>query len=205
MKRKGSEFVNIIEVAYSWNKELENRTDTQFIVIHHAKAKTCSVQDIDAWHKNNGWAGIGYHFFLRKDGIIYRGRPQHTQGAHAKGYNHNSIGICLEGDFSVEEPTQAQEASLIELARYLISIYPKVRVVRHKDLNDTECPGANFPNRILLEAMNPPTETVEHWAEESFNYLNGKGIEVKERRFDNASTRGECIVLMARLHKALKG
>ena len=195
--------MNIIEVAYSWNDELEKREDTQFIVIHHAQAKTCTAHEIHSWHKNNGWIGIGYHYFLRKDGTIYRGRPQHTQGAHAKGYNHNSIGICLEGDFSTEEPTQAQETSLIELARYLQSLYPKARIVRHKDLNDTECPGANFPNRILLEAMNPPTEKAEHWAEEYFKYLNDNGIEIKERRFDDNVTRGELLAVAARIHKKL--
>jgi len=197
--------MNIIEVAYNWTQKLEKRESTHFIVVHHAQAKTCTVQDIDQWHKNNGWSGIGYAFLIKKDGTIYRGRPEWAQGAHCKGYNHNSIGICLEGDFTTENPTSLQLASLVELSRYLISLYPNARIVRHKDLNDTECPGQNLPNSVLIDAMNPPQKIETHWAEEYFNYLNEHGVEVKEQRFEDNLSRGECFALMTRLYKALKG
>ena len=84
---------------------LSKRTKTDMIVIHH----TGSVKDMDAsasqihsWHKNQGWSGIGYHFVIRKDGSVERGRPIWAVGAHAgeNGMNSHSIGIHLSGDFN---------------------------------------------------------------------------------------------------------
>ena len=67
------------------------------LFLHHAESKSCTADDIHRWHLANGWAGIGYHFFVRKDGSIYRGRPENDIGSHAKGSNSDSIGICFEG------------------------------------------------------------------------------------------------------------
>ena len=55
---------------------LQNRETTDAIVIHHVgnTNRDVSAAEIDRWHKNNGWAGIGYHFVIRKDGTIERGR-----------------------------------------------------------------------------------------------------------------------------------
>lgn len=64
-------------------------------------------------------SGIGYHFLVRKDGTIYQGRPEDTIGAHAKGANHDSIGICAEGDFMKEEMNPLQLNALIDLVSYI--------------------------------------------------------------------------------------
>ena len=68
---------------------LQNRKTTDAIVIHHVGGtkRDVSAEVIDGWHKNNGWAGIGYHFVIRKDGTIERGRPMDILGAHC--YDHN--------------------------------------------------------------------------------------------------------------------
>ena len=66
-----------------------------------------------------GWSGIGYHFLVRKDGTIYQGRPEDTIGAHAKGANHDSIGIDAEGDFMKEEMNPLQLNALIDLVSYI--------------------------------------------------------------------------------------
>lgn len=50
----------------------------------------------------NGWAGIGYHFVIRKDGTIERGRPLSVVGAHAQGDNLHTIGICMARNFEKE-------------------------------------------------------------------------------------------------------
>ena len=124
----------------------------------HAQAKTCSVEDIHQWHLKKGWSGIGYHFLVRKDGTIYQGRPEDTIGAHAKGANHDSIGICAEGDFMKEEMNPLQLNALIDLVSYIKNKYHLSSIKRHKDVASTDCPGTHFPfstiissNHIVLE------------------------------------------------------
>ena len=61
------------------------------IILHHAEASSCTVYDIHNWHIKNGWTGIGYHYFIRKDGNIYKGRPENAIGAHCINNNSSSI------------------------------------------------------------------------------------------------------------------
>lgn len=192
--------MNIIEASYKWNGELKKRQETKYIIVHHAAHPNCSVQDIHQWHIEKGWAGIGYHFFTRKDGNIYRGRPIDTVGAHTLGQNEISIGVCLEGNLDIEDMPTAQADALVELLIYLQRSYPGAKVAKHKDFNDTSCPGRNFQNSLLSRA----TEQ-KHWAEEYYTYLNENGVEIKEKRFDDKISRGESFALLARLLKTLKG
>ena len=62
--------MKINEVDYKWNGSLTKRAATTRIILHHAAAKTCTAQQIHSWHLANGWVGIGYHFFVRKDGSV---------------------------------------------------------------------------------------------------------------------------------------
>ncbi len=91
--------MNIIETNWNWRGDLINRPRTDYIALHHAQAVRCSAADVDLWHKERGWSGIGYHFLVRKDGRIYRGRPLNKMGAHVSGMNNCSIGICAEGSY----------------------------------------------------------------------------------------------------------
>ena len=112
----------------------------------HHRAGNGDVESIHSTHlKNNGWAGIGYHFYVRKDGSIYRGRTIDTVGAHCEDYNWLSVGICFEGDFETEKMSGAQIKAGQELVSYLKRQYPSAEVKRHKDFNSTACPGKNFP------------------------------------------------------------
>lgn len=156
--REGGERMRIIEQDYNWKGTMTPRTKTNFIVVHHAAAKTCTPADIHLWHLGNGWAGIGYHYIVRKNGEVYRGRPEAVVGAQVQGYNDQSIGICFEGDFEKEEVPDSQQKAGIELLQFLIGKYPKAKIVRHKDLMSTSCPGKNFPDRIILEGMKPVAE-----------------------------------------------
>lgn len=137
--------MRIIEEKYTWNGSFEVRARTDYIVQHHAVASICTAQDVHTWHLANGWAGIGYHFFVRKDGAIYRGRPLDAVGAHVYGYNRESIGICAEGDFEQEQMSAVQLQSLIKLVDFLRGVYPAAKVLGHSDLAATDCPGKNFP------------------------------------------------------------
>lgn len=127
-------------------RSLSKRSKTTAIVLHHAAASKCSVHDVHSWHLANGWAGIGYHFFVRKDGSVWQGRPLDKTGAHANGANSYSIGICFEGDFTRETMPAVQLATGKELVSYVKSKYPSItRVLRHKEVCATTCPGDKFP------------------------------------------------------------
>ena len=95
-------------------------------------------------HIQNGWVGIGYHFYIRSDGTIYRGRPEEAIGAHAKKNNNDSIGIALEGDFDKTSPAEAQMESLVKLSVDMIIKYNLTNIVGHRDVYDTLCPGENL-------------------------------------------------------------
>lgn len=136
--------VNIIETNLSF-KSMSNRSRTTRIILHHAAAKSCTAEQIHQWHLNNGWSGAGYHFLVRKDGNIYRLRPENKVGAHASGSNSDSLGVCFEGDFMSETMGETQRKAGAELVSYLKSKYGISKVQRHKDVCSTDCPGVNFP------------------------------------------------------------
>lgn len=137
--------MQINEVAYKWAGQLTRRTATRRIILHHAAAVTCTPQQVHQWHLANGWTGIGYHFFVRKDGTVYRGRPEDTVGAHAGNNNYDSLGVCFEGSFDRETMPDAQLRAGQELVAYLKQKYGISAVQRHSDVNATGCPGAISP------------------------------------------------------------
>ena len=140
--------MKVIESGLRFASNLTKRTRTTAVILHHAEASNCTVYDVHRWHLANDWAGIGYHYFVRKDGRIYRGRPENTVGAHAgskSGYNAKSIGICFEGAYDREVMPAAQLAAGKALIRDIMSRYGKLDLLRHKDVCDTDCPGEKFP------------------------------------------------------------
>lgn len=148
--------MQVIEVVHQWAGRLTPRSVTRRIVVHHA----ASAGDVDAatvhqWHLANGWAGIGYHFLVRMNGSIERGRPENVVGAHAKGANGDSIGICLAGNIDKTPPTAPQMASLLALIRELFTCYGQLTVIRHMDVNPTTCPGRYFPWSQLQAELAP--------------------------------------------------
>ena len=135
----------------------------EYIVIHHtASTAKETVEQIHNFHiNNNGWAGIGYHFYIRKDGTIYRGRPEKYVGAHCENYNSVSLGICLEGNFEIEKPTEKQIQSVTDLVKYLRKKYGNFKLVGHKDLNATACPGQYLYSQLLSIDANANEEYVK--------------------------------------------
>lgn len=129
---------------------LTEREETAMIVVHHVGEITrdVSAEEIHGWHLNNGWAGIGYHFVIRKDGTIERGRPQEMVGSHAYGFNSRSVGINVVGDFEQESPEQEQIESLARLIAYLEGEYGDLEIVGHRDLMSTDCPGENLYSQL---------------------------------------------------------
>lgn len=162
--------MEIIEKKYKWVKSLSKRPKTIYGVLHHSASKKCSPDDIHRIHINsNGWAGIGYHFYVGIDGSIYRGRPIDMIGAHVEDNNSRCLGICFEGNFEVDKMTVAQIKAGQWLIKYVKGIYPDIIFKKHKDFNATACPGRNFLFEKIIKG-----ETTE--VAEIVKELNVRGI-----------------------------
>lgn len=111
----------------------------RWIFVHTAAySGDCDAAEIDRWHRARGWAGIGYHFVVRRSGLIEPGRPLEYAGAHVEGCNTKSLGICCEGHGDYEDHTATQRASLLDLCRTLMQSYgvgPEA-VLGHREVND---------------------------------------------------------------------
>lgn len=120
-----------------------------YIIIHCSATKEgqdFKAKDIDQWHKQRGYNKIGYHYVIDLDGTVETGRHENEVGAHCKGYNSNSIGICyiggLDRNLSVKDTrTQAQKDAMWELVIKLLSKYPNANVYGHNEFNKGKaCP-----------------------------------------------------------------
>lgn len=134
---------------------LTKRDRTDLIVVHHTGNPVdddLSAEQIHVSHQAQRWAGIGYHYVIRKDGTIERGRPENCVGAHARGHNGNSIGIHVCGNFEIGEPTEAQLNILPVLVADICKRYRLIAaknvVVGHRDLDNTACPGKNLYKQL---------------------------------------------------------
>ena len=152
------------QLNLKFEEELKPRTTTRYIILHHSEvASSHTAEDIHQWHKNNGWAGIGYHYLVDKIGEVYEGRPRGTVGAHARGHNEESIGVCFEGDFNKESMNEKQENAAIILLTILSLAYSDAELRMHNDFNPQKnCPGRNFPfDRLLLAVANRKKRILE--------------------------------------------
>lgn len=137
--------MKIIETNFKWNGSLSYTNKPKRIILHHAEDSICTVQQIHSWHLGNGWTGIGYHFFVRKDGTIYRGRPENAIGAHVSGANTNTLGICAEGSYMTEIMPTAQLNAIKWLIQYLDNKYGQLPIYGHREVGSSNCPGTNYP------------------------------------------------------------
>lgn len=123
----------------------------KYIIVHctaTAEFKDFKAKDVDKWHKQRGWDCIGYHYLIDLDGTIEKGRPETKIGAHCKGFNDCSIGVCYVGGLASDNKTpkdtrtDAQKASLLKLIKQLKAKYPNAKVVGHKDMPNVHkaCP-----------------------------------------------------------------
>lgn len=99
------------------------------------------AETIDRWHKERGWAGIGYHYVIRRNGKVENGRDVKDPGAHAGGHNEDSIGVCLIGGTDADDRNKAeanftlsQYRALEELIFTLRGLYGSLEVLGHRDL-----------------------------------------------------------------------
>lgn len=129
----------------TFQQALIKRSITDYILLHH-RAGDGNLLSIHQEHLENGWAGIGYHFYVRKNGEVWAGRPINTIGSHCPGMNAKSIGICFEGNFEKEKMNNIQMNAGLALIKYVRSnYYPKAKIGGHREFYSTACPGKNFP------------------------------------------------------------
>lgn len=119
-------------------------------IIIHCSA-TYPDMDVDAaWIKDihvnqNGWSDIGYHYVIKRNGEVEQGRDENVAGAHARGWNSDSIGICLIGGLARDgnQPcnfTAAQWRSLDTLVHDICDRYDIEEVLGHNDVSEKTCP-----------------------------------------------------------------
>lgn len=152
--------LNIEYTIYQWVNGLKMINKPKILIFHHSAIKAITVEKIDNLHKNKGWEGIGYHYFIAKDGAIYEGRPEGAEGAHTIGKNRESIGICVEGNLEEEEITLNQIVSIEKLSLYLCLKYDINDILQHKDFANTLCPGKNFP---IDEIKNSVIDSIKNY------------------------------------------
>jgi len=126
------------------------------IIVHCSATRegddSINAEVIDRWHKKRGWKGIGYHFVVLIDGSIETGRMINKCGAHTKGMNCKSIGVCYiggveserndKGKYSANDTrTPEQIATMLELLRLLKKIYPEAKIHGHRDFAAKACPS----------------------------------------------------------------
>ena len=107
------------------------------------------ASDIDRWHRERGWLKIGYHYVIKRDGTIEPGRGLLEAGAHAKGHNAESVGVCLAGGISEDDGkpetnfTRKQWESLATVVDDLVEAFPEAKVIGHNDISSKACPTFN--------------------------------------------------------------
>lgn len=150
---------NVIETNWKWNGTLTKRNLTTDLILHHC-AGYGAAESIHNYHRSLGWLGIAYHYYVRMDGTIYRGRPEWSCGGHTLNYNYKALGICAEGNFNVDQMPQVQKDAIKWLVSDIKSRYPSISVKRHCDVNQTACPCKNYPFDYIIEnSTNVPIET----------------------------------------------
>jgi len=98
-----------------------------------------TAADIHAWHIMRGWDGIGYHWVIRRSGKLEAGRPEYWHGAHTRGQNFKSVGVCLIGRDSF---TESQFRTLDRLLRQLLKRYSKATIHGHNEYDSNKtCPN----------------------------------------------------------------
>lgn len=127
------------------------------VIIHCSatpEGKDYTVEDIDRWHRDRGFDCIGYHYVIYRDGSVHKGRDVAKIGAHCKGRNANSIGVCYIGGMTADNKqakdtrTPQQKAALRALVAQLKQEYPGLTVHGHNEYASKACPCFNVQTEL---------------------------------------------------------
>ena len=134
---------------------IPNIKEIKGIIIHH-EAGQMGFAGVNQYHKDKwGFKSslgyyIGYTYFISKDGTIKQGRRDNEEGAHTRGYNEGYIGICLQGNFEIENVLEVQYGALRGIIEHKLDEYNLTykNVHLHKEFANTLCPGKNMIERL---------------------------------------------------------
>ncbi len=124
------------------------------------------IAEIDRWHKQRGWSGIGYHYLIDRNGEMLPGRSQNKAGAHVEGRNSTTLGICLiggRGSNANDAPETHYTPDQLDMLRRLIdnlrSVYGDIPVTGHNQYAAKACPGFNVPRWFANKGPRKLTES----------------------------------------------
>lgn len=122
---------------------------THLCIHHSATNGSIPLENVARYHvEDRGWAGIGYHFYVKPDGEIYQTNRMETVSYHVSNNNDHSIGVCVSGDFTYAPPADTQVDATARLVAWLMQelSVPEEHVLGHKEFpaNDTSCPGETW-------------------------------------------------------------
>jgi len=124
--------------------------EIDYIIIHCAatpEGRDVSTDTIKDWHVNGrGWSDIGYHYVIELDGTIGQGRDLDVSGAHTKGQNARSIGVCYVGgcdeDMKPKDTLFGEQLDSMEsLLKGLMDKYPNAKLAGHNEFANKACPS----------------------------------------------------------------
>lgn len=132
--------------------------DINRIVLHCSatvEGKEYSVDTIRKWHTNKGWSDIGYHYVIQLDGTISQGRPINKQGAHVRGHNKDTIGICYIGGVDADiKPkdtmTPEQNSAFRMLVRSIRILFGEdITIHGHNEFSSKACPSFKVKEKFF--------------------------------------------------------
>lgn len=178
--------MEILHVNLRQNGKVGGYNNPNKIIIHHPEFNG-SIERLNDIMIDMGFAMIGYNYYVRKDGTVYKGRPDNVTSGNCYGQNNQSLGVCFEGDYDKETsmPT-AQFNAGVWLIKKLMNDYGIKEVNGHKKYYNTECPGKYFPLARMLDAIKTysgtsgkPTPTVPESTSKKLWEVSIQGEEVK--------------------------
>ena len=120
------------------------------VIVHCAatpEGRDVKTEEIKRWHtEERGWSDIGYHWVVELDGSINEGRSEDINGAHCRGHNSDSVGICYVGGSDSEgnpkdTRTEEQKDSLVTLIKDILDRHSEAEVYGHRDFSEKACPS----------------------------------------------------------------
>lgn len=131
------------------------------IIIHHPEFFG-TIEQLNSVMRSMGFTMIGYNYYIRKNGSVWKGRPDNVTSGNCYNQNTKSLGVCFEGNYDKDkEMPKAQFDAGVELIKYLKSKYGISEVNGHKNYYNTDCPGKYFPlDKMLAEVNNNTNKKV---------------------------------------------
>jgi len=153
----------------------------EVIIIHHSATKDGTTKDFNAikrYHVENlGWRDIGYNWVIeRVNGVatVIQGRSENISGAHTKGMNDKSIGICVVGNYDKDNVSTDMYNELVDLIADIRSRYGDLPLKQHSDYANKTCPGLNFPFNQIVKDTN--SSKCPQWKEDAVQWALREGV-----------------------------